>query len=119
MDEEKRLSGSTAAPDYARVLANATAFIHTLPDVERKIASLAARGAPVWQIASETRLSEAAVWRTLDGILAVLTGRPIDPVETGGLGADTDPGVTGGYGNTGFGALDTEPIPDNTEPSEG
>ena len=42
----------------------------------------------------------------------------VEPVETGGLGADTDPGVTGGYGDTGFGALDIEPIPDNTEPEE-
>jgi hypothetical protein len=47
-----------------------------------------------------------------------VTGRDIEPVVTGRLGADTDPGVTGGYGGTGFGALDTEPIPDNTEPEE-
>jgi len=36
------------------------------------------------------------VARTLDGVIAALTGRPIRQVETGGLGADTDPGVTGG-----------------------
>ena len=38
----------------------------------------------------------------------------------GGLGSDTDPGVTGGYGDTGFGALDTEPpYPITEEPVEG
>jgi hypothetical protein len=34
----------------------------------------------------------------------VVTGREIDPVETGGLGADTDPGPSGGYDPDPFGA---------------
>ena len=94
-------------------------MIHTLPDLERRIATLAAEGMPVWEIAQETGVSEAAVWRTVDGVIAAITGREITPVETGGFGSDTDPGVTGGYGDTGFGALDTEPLPDNREPNEG
>jgi hypothetical protein len=107
--------------EIARLLSDpaAQAYIQTMPPVERRIATLAAGGMPVWEIAQETRESEGAVWRTLDGVIAAVTGREIEPVETGGLGADTDPGVTGGYGDTGFGALDTEPIPDNTEPDEG
>jgi hypothetical protein len=37
----------------------------------------------------------------------------------GGLGSDTDPGVTGGYGDTGFGAIGNDgPIPVPGEPEE-
>ena len=100
------------------MLSSARAYLHTLPSVERQIGMMAADGAAVWEIAQEMRLSDAAVARTLDAVLAAVTGRAVNPVETGGLGADTDPGVTGGYGDTGFGALDTEPTPDNTEPDE-
>jgi hypothetical protein len=103
---------------YHEVLQGAETYIQTLPSVERRIALMAASGTPIWEIAQQVRESEGAVARTLDGIIAVMTGRATEPVETGGLGADTDPGVTGGYGDTGFGALDTEPIPDNTEPKE-
>ena len=103
----------------AELLAGAHAYIHALPAVERQIATLAAHGAPIWEIAQTMRLSEAAVARTIDSVIAAVSGRDITPVETGGLGADTDPGVTGGYGDTGFGALDTEPFADNTEPDEG
>jgi hypothetical protein len=99
-------------------LGSAGTYIATLPSQERKIASMAAGGSPVWEIAQELGISEQAVWRTLDGVIAVVTGREIASVETGGVGSDTDPGVTGGYGNTGFGVLDTEPIPDNREPSQ-
>ena len=107
-----------SAGDAARVLSGARAYILTLPPLEWKIATLAADGAPIWEIAQEAEVSEAAVARILDGVMAVVTGREVNPVETGGLGADTDPGVTGGYGDTGFGSLDTEPLPDNTEPEE-
>jgi hypothetical protein len=99
-----------------RTLDGARTYIATLPGHERRIATLAADGTPIWAIAQQTGESEAAVARTLDGVVAAVTGRVVTPVETGGLGADTDPGVTGGYGDTGFGALDTEPTPDNTEP---
>ncbi len=114
MDEQP-----TSSPDdRSRTLAGARSYIQTLPTMERQIGMMAADGAPVWEIAQQTRVSEAAVARTLDGIMAAVTGREIAPVETGGLGADTDPGVTGGYGDTGFGALDTEPISFNEEPEE-
>jgi len=33
------------------------------------------------------------------------------PVETGGFGSDTDPGITGGYGETGFGSLSADSDP--------
>lgn len=118
MGENDEQPPSQGTEELVRLLSGAHAYIQTLPTVERRIANLAAGGMPVWEIAQQTRESEGAVWRTLDGIVAVVTGRDIEPVETGGLGADTDPGITGGYGDTGFGALDTEPIPDNTEPKE-
>jgi hypothetical protein len=110
---------SAAAVEIARRLAGARAYIHALPSTERRIATMAADGQPVWAIAQTLGISEAAVSRTLDGVLAAVEGRELSSVETGGLGADTDPGVTGGYGDTGFGALDTEPIPDSSEPVEG
>ncbi len=120
MDERPKPEPAPAAQENntARVLAGARAYIQTLPAQERHIASLAADGTPLWEIAQEVGISQGAVARTLDGVLAAVTGREVSPVETGGLGADTDPGVTGGYGDTGFGALDTEPVPDNTEPEE-
>jgi hypothetical protein len=103
----------------AAALAGAGAYIQTLPSVERHVATLAARGSTIPEIAAATGQSEAAIARTIDGVLAAVTCRHRDPVETGGLGADTDPGVTGGYGDTGFGSLDTDPITINEEPDEG
>ena len=47
------------------------------------------------------------------------TGAPVQPVESGGFGSDTDPGITGGYGDTGFGSLGNEPpYPVSEEPEE-
>ncbi len=107
--------------EIARALraVDAAAFIESLPPVEQRIAALARDGRPIWEIAHDVGMSDEAVARLLDGVVAAVTGRARPPVETGGLGSDTDPGVTGGYGDTGFGALDVEPIPDNAEPTEG
>jgi DNA-binding CsgD family transcriptional regulator len=80
-----------------RLLREAHAYILTLPPQERHIATMAAEGAPTWEIAQEMRISDAAVAHVIDRIVAMLSGRAIEQVETGGLGADTDPGVTGGY----------------------
>jgi hypothetical protein len=115
MDDQARELAETNDRRVA-VLRGAADYIESLPEPDRSVAQRAAEGAPAWAIANETELSEAAVHRILDSVVAALTGREIEPVETGGLGSDTDPGVTGGYGDTGFGALDTEPLPDNTEP---
>ena len=80
-----------------QLLRESHAYILTLPPQERHIAAMAAEGAPTWEIAQEMRISDAAVAHVIDRIVAVLSGRAIEQVETGGLGADTDPGVTGGY----------------------
>src|SRR3954451_9906085 len=94
---------STADEETARILREGHDYILSLPPDERHIATLAAEGAPVWEIAQQMRISDAAVAHLLDLILAALMGRTIDAVDTGGLGADTDPGVTGGYDPEPFG----------------
>jgi hypothetical protein len=78
-------------------------YILTLPPDERHIATMAANGSPIWEIAQEMRMSDGAVAHVIDRVVAALTGRVSEPVETGGLGADTDPGVSGGYDPDPFG----------------
>ena len=89
--------------ETTRLLQGAHDYILTLPPQERHIATLAANGASIWEIAQEMRISDAAVAGVIDRLIAVLSGRDIERVETGGLGADTDPGVTGGYDPESFG----------------
>src|SRR4051812_38409624 len=89
--------------DTTRLLQGAHDYILTLPPQERHIATMAANGASVWEIAQEMRISDAAVAGVIDRLIAVLSGRETERVETGGLGADTDPGVTGGYDPEPFG----------------
>lgn len=117
-DRASRPPADPETTDIARTLNGARAYIQSLPPFEQRVANLAADGSPIWEIAQLTETSEEAIARILHSTVAVLTGRPIEPVETGGLGSDTDPGVTGGYGDTGFGAIDTEPPADSTEPEE-
>jgi hypothetical protein len=101
MDEE---SPPRSEPDdVMRLLQGGQAYILSLPADDRHIATMAAHGAPVWEIAQQMRMSEAAVAHTIDRVIAALTGREVEPVETGGLGADTDPGVSGGYDPEPFG----------------
>ncbi|MBA3337251.1 MAG: hypothetical protein H0T49_06770 [Chloroflexia bacterium] len=108
-DLEDERTPSAATERLAAALGGARTYIQTLPAFERHVASLAADSVPLWQIAQETRTSEGAIARILDSVVAAVTGREIEPVETGGFGSDTDPGVTGGYDNAGFGALDNDP----------
>ncbi len=75
-------------------------------------------GKDVHAIASDHRVPEAHVWEVLGNAARMAAGRaPLERAETGGLGSDTDPGVTGGYGDTGFGSIGNEPpIPNPDEP---
>ena len=77
-------------------------------------------GQTVYEIAQNHRVSEATVWSVLSQSARLASGRPpMQSAETGGLGSDTDPGVTGGYGETGFGSLGNEPpVPIPEEPPE-
>lgn len=102
----------------ARRLVGADVYIATMPPEERHIATLAAAGRPRWAIAQEVGISEAAVARIVDSVVAAVSGRVVHPVETGGLGADTDPGVTGGYDPAGFGNFDPDAPPDPPDSTE-
>ena len=91
MDDEEQPVTSREAEETARLLAGAGLYIETLPAGERAVAEMAAAGAPVWEIAQTSRISEAAVARTIDGVIAAVTGRPIHPVETGDLAPTPTP----------------------------
>jgi DNA-directed RNA polymerase specialized sigma24 family protein len=91
-------------PDESvELLRSAHDYVLSLPPQERHIAAMAASGAPVWEIAQEMRISDAAVANVISRVVAALSGREIESVETGGLGADTDPGIGGGYDPDPFG----------------
>lgn len=100
---EQALGPSDTTRETMRLLQGAHEFILALPPEDRHIASMAANGLPVWEIAQQMRMSEGAVAHLLDGIVAALTGREVVPVETGGLGSDTDAGISGGYDPEPFG----------------
>jgi DNA-binding NarL/FixJ family response regulator len=106
---EDRIMDADSAPnpgqdaETAQLLQGAHDYILTLPPQERHIATMAANGASIWEIAQQMRVSDAAVAGVIDRLVAVLSGRETERVETGGLGADTDAGVTGGYDPEPFG----------------
>ena len=96
-------------------------FAATLPSDEGAIVRDAVAGSSVYQIAQQHSTSEANVWRILGSAAQLARGNPpARQVETGGFGSDTDPGVTGGYGETGFGSLsaDSDPgVVDSDDPT--
>ncbi len=89
-----------------------------LPVEQAGIVRDALDGNDVHVIASNHRVPEAHVWEVLGNAARMATGRgPQQRAETAGLGSDTDPGVTGGYGDTGFGSIGNEPpVPNPDEP---
>ena len=91
-----------------------------LPMQERSIVQDALDGQNIHDLAATHRMSENAIWELLGNAARAAAGlTPEHPVETGGLGSDTDPGVTGGYGDTAFGGVGNEPpFPVSEEPSE-
>lgn len=80
----------------------------TLPSSEGDMVRAAVDGLSVYEIAQQHATSEEAVWRALGNAARMAAGQPLSQVETGGFGSDTDPGVTGGYGATGFGDLSAD-----------
>lgn len=91
-------------------------LVEQLPSREGAMVRDALEGQSVYDIAQNYRVSEAAVWGTLGNAARFAVG---GPVESGGFGSDTAPGVTGGYGDTGFGSLGNEPpYPVSEEPEE-
>lgn len=95
-------------------------LVGSLPGEERAVVEAALGGADVHTIAQARAISTEAVWTILGNAARLASGRAAGRVEVGGLGSDTDPGITGGYGDTGFGAIDNEPpLPTPEEPREG
>jgi DNA-binding CsgD family transcriptional regulator len=82
-----------------------------LPSQEGEIVRAALDGQSVYEIAQQQQVSEGFVWNTLNNAARMASGQQLQPVETGGYGSDTDPGVTGGYGETGFGSLSADSDP--------
>lgn len=80
-----------------------------LPGREGAVVRAALDGQDLYAIAQQHQMSEKAIWDLLSSAARAAAGRAVGQTETGGLGSDTDPGVTGGYGETGFGSLGTEP----------
>lgn len=81
----------------------------SLPSDEGAMVRDAVSGMSVYEIAQQHSTSEESVWRTLGNAARLSAGTlPAQPIETGGFGSDTDPGVTGGYGDTGFGSLSAD-----------
>jgi hypothetical protein len=107
--------------DLIEQLRKAPGLAGNLPHEEAAIVAAALDGASVHAIAQDHGISTEAVWSALGNAARLAAGwAPAHPVETGGLGSDTDPGVSGGYGDTGFGAIGADPpIPDPEEPTEG
>ncbi len=97
-------------------------FVESLPSAEGDIVRAALEGQSVYEIAQDVQMSEEYVWRVLGSAARMAGGQPVaQPVETGGFGSDTDPGITGGYGDTGFGSLSADSDPtvlDNEQSAE-
>ncbi len=89
-----------------------------LPAEQGAIVRAALEGNSVHDITNQNRVTEATVWEVLGNAARMVSGEgPRQRAETGGMGSDTDPGVTGGYGDTGFGAIGNDgPIPNTEEP---
>jgi DNA-binding CsgD family transcriptional regulator len=84
-------------------------YAESLPGDEGSMVREALEGRSVYEIAQEHGTSEESVWRVLGSAAQMASGNPPQhQVETGGFGSDTDPGVTGGYGETGFGSLSAD-----------
>lgn len=98
-------------------------LVETLPAGEASIVRDALAGRDVHEIATRRQMSEETVWEILGNAARLAAGdAPSQRVEVGGLGSDTDPGVTGGYGETGFGSPGLEPpepIPEEPEEERG
>ena len=116
-----RSSSDERLADLVRQLRADPGLVGSLPSEERAIVEAAINGDSVHAIAQERAMSTEAIWSIVGNAARLSSGHGATArVEVGGLGSDTDPGVTGGYGDTGFGAIDNEPpLPTPEEPREG
>jgi hypothetical protein len=113
---------ATSQEEMARIveqLQQLPGVAEQLPGQQAGIVRDALDGKDVHEIANDHGVPEATVWQVLGDAARMASGRsPTERTEIGGLGSDTDPGVTGGYGDTGFGGIGNEPpVPTPGEPS--
>ncbi len=112
-------SEDRAYDELAERLKTSPGLVRTLPDQEQVIAQMIADGMKPYEIAMAHGISEDAVWTVVRSLTNAIMApsRPTSSrgYETAGMGADTDPGVTGGYGDTGFGSIGNEPPEPVTE----
>ncbi len=81
-----------------------------LPPPQNEIVHAALEGEDIHSIASRHRMDEGAVWRILDDAARWAAGHPpANSNEQAGLGSSTEPGIHGGYGDTGFESIGNEP----------
>jgi hypothetical protein len=100
-------------------LQQAPGLAEGLPGEEGQIVRDALAGLSVFEIAQRHSVSERRVWDIVGNAARAASGQEIHQVETGGFGSDTEPGVTGGYGETGMGSLGNEPPePISEEPAQ-
>jgi hypothetical protein len=100
-------------------LLQAPGLAESLPSEEGEIVRDALAGQSVYQIAQQHRVTERRVWDIVGNAARAASGQELHQVETGGFGSDTDPGITGGYGDTGMGSLGNEPpVPSSEEPEQ-
>ncbi len=113
-------SSAERMESLVRQLQTDPGIAETLPGPEGQMIRDALAGLSVYEIAQQQQVSERRVWDVLASAARAATGRELHQVETGGFGSDTDPGVTGGYGETGFGSIGNEPdVAFPEEPAEG
>ncbi|MFM9108653.1 MAG: LuxR C-terminal-related transcriptional regulator [Chloroflexota bacterium] len=106
MSDDEMPHASAATLARARLLAGHMSYVESLPGLERRVAELAAQGEPNWEIAAEVGISGGAVASMLDRIVGAIGARSGQRPEVGGLGADTDPGISGGYDDAPWEAFD-------------
>jgi hypothetical protein len=108
------------------LLKSTPGLVRSLSDREQRMAKRIADGERPYEIAMAEGVSEDSVWtfvRALSNAVMATGQKAMSRgYETAGLGSDTDPGVTGGYGDTGFGAIGTEggePVTEEPEEEKG
>jgi hypothetical protein len=87
---------------------HAIGLIEQLPKKERSIMLDALEDRTVYELAQRHGVTESYVWVVLNNAARLAHNWP-NVVESSGLGSDTDPGVTGGYGDSGPGDLTSVP----------
>ncbi len=87
-----------------------------IPDPQRSVVEDALDGKNIHDIAQSRRLDEETVWAMLTNAARAASGEPpAHKIESAGMGSDTEPGPTGGYGETGFGSIGNESPPPTPE----